>query len=168
MRLLRALVVVALLAVIVYIGYRFVSHPAPEVAVRSIAVYYVKPESNALASWSVSLSPQAADLTSMAFYAAAQVVAGPPGGVSAVRFPAGTAIRSVHVDGTTATVDLGGAITTAQGGSYGESGELKGLVWTLTALHGISAVRVVVDGARVATLPGGHVELDSPLTRQSF
>ncbi|GAC1305159.1 MAG: hypothetical protein NVSMB21_06530 [Vulcanimicrobiaceae bacterium] len=168
MNVLRALVVVALLAVAGYIGYRFASHSGGDAVARSVAVYYVKPESDGLAKWSVSLSPKTTDIESVAFYATAQVLAGPPADTQAIRFPAGTIARSVRVADATATVDLGGAITTPQGGSYGESGELKALVWTLTGLHGITSVRVVVDGERVATLPGGHVELDEPLTRQSF
>jgi spore germination protein GerM len=35
-------------------------------------------------------------------------------------------------------------------------------------LPGVDAVQVKIDGARVPTLPGGHLELDDPLTRQSF
>jgi spore germination protein GerM len=93
---------------------------------------------------------------------------GPPPDVSAVRFPTGTIARSAHVSGSTATVDLAGAIASAQSGSFAESGEFKALVWTLTSLPGVDAVQVKIDGARVPTLPGGHLELDDPLTRQSF
>ncbi len=168
MKMLRAVVVVALLAVAAFVGYRFVSHPTADDSSRSVAVYYVKPESDALAKWSVSLSPKATDIESVAFYATAQVLAGPPTETQAIRFPTGTIARSVRVAGTTATVDLGGAIDKPQAGSYGESGEFRALVWTLTALHDITAVQILVDGVRVATLPGGHVELDQPLTRQSF
>ncbi len=167
MRLLRALVAVALLAVAAFIGYRFVRPPADETG-RSVAIYFVKPGSDTLGTWSVSLSPKATDKESVAFYATAQVLAGPPAETPAVRFPPGTIARSVHVAGTTATVDLGGAVAAPQSGSYGESGEFKALVWTLTSLSGISAVQIEVDGARVPTLPGGHLELDEPLTRQSF
>ncbi|GAC1348757.1 MAG: hypothetical protein NVSMB19_00440 [Vulcanimicrobiaceae bacterium] len=168
MKVLRALVVVALLAVAVFIGYRFVSRPSADDAGRSVKIYYVKPESDALAKWSVSLSPKATDIQSVAFYATAQVLAGPPSDTQAIRFPTGTIARSVRVAGTTATVDLGGAVVAPQSGSLGESGEFKALVWTLTSLPGINAVQVMVDGARVPTLPGGHLELDAPLTRQSF
>lgn len=168
MKVLRALVAVALLAVAVFVGYRFVAHPVPDETGRSVAIYYVTPESDALGKWSVSLSPNASGTDSAAFYATAQVLAGPPAERHAVRFPSGTIVRSVHVSDTTATVDLGGAVASPQSGSYGESGEFKALVWTLTSLSGITAVRVKVDGARVSTLPGGHLELDEPLTRKSF
>jgi spore germination protein GerM len=114
------------------------------------------------------VNPNAADPQSEAFYATAQAVAGPPAETSAIRFPAGTVVRAVHVAGRTATVDLGGTIAAPQSGSFAESGEFKALVWTLTSLPGIDAVQVKIGGARVPTLPGGHLELDEPLTRQSW
>ncbi|MBD5633575.1 MAG: GerMN domain-containing protein [Candidatus Eremiobacteraeota bacterium] len=168
MRSLRAIVAVALLAVAVYVGYRlFVRHSAPRFG-DTIVVYFTKTDGETLGKWNVSLSPNARDLASVAFYATAQAVAGPPPDVTAVRFPSGTIARSARVSGSIATVDLGGAIRKAQDGSFGESGEFKALVWTLTSLPGVKAVQVELDGARVATLPGGHLELDEPLTRQSW
>jgi spore germination protein GerM len=167
MRLLRALAVVALLAVAVYAGYRLFSPHAPA-AGPVVAVYYCKLDGETLAKWVVSLNPHAVDPASVAFYATAQAVAGPPPGVEAIRFPAGTVVRSVHVEGESANVDLGGTIESAQAGSFAESGEFKALVWTLTSLPGISAVQVRIGGVRVPTLPGGHLELDEPLTRQSW
>ena len=167
MRLLRALVAVALLAAAAYAGYRLFSPPPPRLTA-TIAVYYCKLDGETLAKWIVSVNPNATDAKSEAFYATAQAIAGPPAETSAIRFPAGTVVRSVQVAGTSATVDLGGPISAAQSGSFAESGEFKALVWTLTSLPGIDAVQVKIDGARVPTLPGGHLELDEPLTRQSW
>jgi spore germination protein GerM len=166
MKVLRGLVVVALLAVAAFVGYRLFSHPAQNAG--TLAVFYVKPSDDTLVKWDVSLSPKANDLASVAFYATAQAVAGPAPDVDAVRFPAGTIVHSAHVSGDTATVDLGGNIATPQDGSFAESGEFKALVWTLTALPGISRVQVEINGARVATLPGGHFEIDEPLSRHSW
>ena len=167
MRTLRTLVVVALLAVIAFVAYRSFAHRASPFGT-SIAIYYTKIDGETLAKWDVSLSPNARDRKSVAFYATAQAVAGPPPGVNAIRFPSGTIARSAHVSGSTVTVDLGGAVGHDQSGSFAESGEFKALVWTLTALPGIAAVQIEIDGARVPTLPGGHLELDDPLTRQSW
>jgi spore germination protein GerM len=166
MRLLRALAIIALLVLAVLAGYRFF-YRTPKSPQNSVAVYYTKTDGHTLARWDVSLG-SAHDPASVAFYAAVQALAGPPPDTGAVRFPAGTIAHSVRVNGSTATVDLGGAITSDQDGSFAEDGEFKALVWTLTALPGISAVQVRVDGARVPTLPGGHLELDEPLTRQSW
>jgi spore germination protein GerM len=156
MRLLRALVAVALLVAAVCLGYWLFS-PRPPKHAANLAVYYCKLDGETLA-----------DPQSEAFYATAQAVAGPPAETSAIRFPAGTVVRAVHVAGRTATVDLGGTIAAPQSGSFAESGEFKALVWTLTSLPGIDAVQVKIGGARVPTLPGGHLELDEPLTRQSW
>jgi spore germination protein GerM len=131
-------------------------------------VYYCKLDGETLAKWVVSVNPHATDTTSVAFYVTAQAVAGPPADTAAIRFPNGTVVRSAHVDGGTASVDLGGAIATNQSGSFAEGGEFKALVWTLTSLPGVTAVQVKIDGVRVPTLPGGHLELDEPLTRQSW
>jgi spore germination protein GerM len=164
----RTLVVVALFVVLAVCGGYFFVHRRASALGDSIAVYYTKPDGETLAKWHVSLNPNARDLASVAFYATAQAVAGPPTETEAIRFPAGTIARSAHVSGSTATVDLGGAIAAPQSGSFTEDGEFKALVWTLTALPGVSAVQVRVDGARVSTLPGGHLELDEPLTRNSW
>ena len=164
---LRAIAGVVLLAVIALFAYRFLVHRASPFG-DSIAVYYAKIDGETLARWDVSLSPHARDEKSVAFYATAQAVAGPQAGIDAIRFPAGTIARSVHVAGSTATVDLGGNVASDGGGSFAESGEFKALVWTLTALPGIDAVQIEVNGARVPTLPGGHLELDEPLTRRSW
>jgi spore germination protein GerM len=165
MQVLRTVVIVVLLAVAAFIGYRFVHRDrVPE----SIAVYYSKTDGQTLAKWTVSVNPNATDVKSVGFYAAAQAVAGPPPGPDAIRFPAGTIVRAGTVSGRTATVNLAGSIARDQNGSFAESGEFKALVWTLTSLRGIGAVQVTIDGARVPTLPGGHLELDEPLTRQSW
>lgn len=133
----------------------------------SVSVYYTKADGSALVPWTVSLGP-ARDRKSVAFYAAVQAVAGPPDGVDAVRFPHGTHVLAADVDGSTVDVDLSKEAGTAVEGSFNESAEFKALVYTLTALPGTTAVRVRIGGDRVATLPGGHFELDEPLTRQSF
>jgi spore germination protein GerM len=166
MKVLRALLVVALAAVAAVVGYRLFSPPAQRAD--TLDVYYTKTDGETLARWDVSLSPKATDLQSRAFYATAQAVAGPAPDIEAIRFPAGTVVRSVRAAGDTVTVDLGGSIAAPQSGSFAESGEFKALVWTLTALPGITHVAVEVDGARVPTLPGGHLELDEALSRHSF
>jgi spore germination protein GerM len=134
----------------------------------AITVYYAKADGTTLVPWRVTLGP-ARDLRSAAFYAATQCVAGPPPGTDAVRFPAGTRVRTLDVEGRTANVDLSRDVSASAEGGFAESAEFKALVWTLTQPSlGLTAVRVRVEGARLATLPGGHLELDEPLSRSSF
>ena len=134
----------------------------------AIDVYYAKADGTTLVPWRVSLGP-ARDRASVAFYAATQAVTGPPAGVDAVRFPAGTHVLACDVQGSTADVDLSKEIVASAEGGFAESAEFKALVWTLTQPSlGITSVKVRIDGARVATLPGGHLALDESLSRSSF
>ena len=136
-------------------------------AADTIAVYYTQPDGSTEASRAVALGP-AHDTRSVAFFAATQAVAGPPDGVASVRFPLGTYVRSVQVDGSTVVVDLSKDVERLAGGSFSESAALKSLVWTMTGLPGIHSVVLLVDGSRVGVIPGGHIELDEPLGRSDW
>ena len=114
----------------------------------------------------MTLGP-ARDAKSVAFYAATQAVAGPPPGTEAIRFPQGTHVRALDLERSLAVVDLSSEVKNASG-SFDEGGMFKSLVWTLTGLPGISAVSIRVEGTQVATLPGGHLALDEPLSRASW
>jgi hypothetical protein len=136
----------------------------------SIVVYYTKSDGVTEVPWRVTLGP-ARDPKSVAFYAAAQALAGPSSEIEAIRFPPGTHVRSIDIDGSLVDVDLSNEVEKSAEGGLSETAEFKSLVWTLTdpgTLPGISAVRIRVDGTRVATLPGGHFELDEPLSRSTF
>lgn len=165
MRATRAIALVLLLVVAAAASWWFFGRHANEPD--TVTVYYTKADGSSLVPWKVSLGP-ARDRRSVVFYAAVQAIAGPPDGVDAVRFPHGTHVLSAGVDGSTADVDLSSEAGTHVEGSFNETAEFKALVYTLTALPGTTAVRVRIAGERVATLPGGHFELDEPLTRQSF
>ena len=139
-----------------------------------ITVYYTKLDGGSEVPWTVSMRPQepnesaAEHLQNAVLYAATQAVAGPPSDVQALRFPAGTHVLGASVNDSTATVDLSGEVKNQSAGVLGESGEFKSLVWTLTALPGISQVAVRVQGQTLSTLPGGHLEIDEPLRRSDW
>jgi spore germination protein GerM len=140
----------------------------------TVAVYYAKQNGTALGAIRVSMRPRqpgesaAEHLHNTVLYAAVQAVAGPPSDVLAIRFPRGTRVRNVSVEGSTASVDLSKEVELQGGGSFGENGEFKALVYTITGIRGIDALQVTVDGARLETLPGGHLELDQPLHRSDW
>jgi spore germination protein GerM len=165
MQAVRAIALALVLVVAAAASWWFFGHHSEQPA--TIAVYYTKLDGTTVVPWQVSLGP-ARDPRSVAFYAAVQTVAGPPAGVEAVRFPAGTRVLSTDIDGSTAVVNRSSDVGAHVEGSFTEAGEFKALVYSLTALPGIDAVRVEVGGATLATLPGGHLELDEPLSRQSF
>jgi len=164
-----------LLAFIVIVAGTFLlfRHPKSPIG-EHIAVYYTKTDGKTVVPWVVSVRPpqknESADdrLRYAVLYAATQAVAGPDSSVSAIRFPVGTHVRSANVAKNVAAIDLSADVKNQAGGSLAETGEFKALVWTLTALPGIDAVAVKVDGVTVDTLPGGHLELDQPLRRSDF
>lgn len=165
MRASRVFALTLLLVAVALGSWWFLSHrtPLPE----SITVYYTKADGATVVPWRVSLGP-ARDRSSIAFYAAVQAVAGPPAGTNAVRFPNGTRVIAADVDGSTVDVNLSSEVAGAAGGSFTEAAEFKALVYTMTGLPDVTAVRIRIGGRRVATLPGGHLELDEPLSRKSF
>jgi spore germination protein GerM len=140
----------------------------------TILVYYTKLDGKSLGDVGVSLRPlargesAAEHLHNTVLYAAVQAVAGPPNEIQAIRFPPGTRVERVAVDGSTATVDLSKDVEQQPGGTFGENGEFKALVYTLTGIRGIDGVQITVDGARLETLPGGHLEIDEPLHRSDW
>jgi spore germination protein GerM len=146
-------------------AWYFVSHRAG--VGDSITVYYTKNDGTTEVPWRVTLGA-ARDLPSVAFYAATQAVAGPAQGIDAVRFPATTRVLAATVKVPTVTIDLSSDVDSSAQGGLLETGEFKGLVWTMTALPGITSVKIRINGSAVATLPGGHLELDEPLSRASF
>ncbi|MDQ2865926.1 MAG: GerMN domain-containing protein [Candidatus Eremiobacteraeota bacterium] len=150
-------------------------HPAgSSIGNDRLTVYYTKVDGSSLGTWNVSLRPQqsgesaAEHLHNVALYGAVAAVAGPPADVQAIRFPVGTRVLGTTVNGSTATVDLSNEITGQSGGSFGENGEFKELVYTLTGIPGISAVQITIAGHTLPTLPGGHFELDTPLRRSDW
>lgn len=169
---LAPLFIVLLIAAALGSWYVFRSHgtPAPEY----LTVYYTKVDGTTLGTWNVSmraLGPGESaqeHLRNVALYGAVQAIAGPPSDVEAIRFPSGTHVIDLHVTGTTANVDLSDDVARQSGGSFGENGEFKSLVYTITGVPGIDAVAITVAGRKVDTLPGGHLELDQPLHRSDW
>jgi N-acetylmuramoyl-L-alanine amidase len=164
---------ISLLAIVAAGTWLYLSH-RPPAAGGTLTVYYTKLDGTTLATQSVSLRPQqqgestAEHLHNTVLYAAVEALAGPPSDVAAIRFPTGTRVQNVAVSGSTATVDLSKDVEQQSGGSFGENGEFKALVYTVTGVPGIDAVKVTVDGRTLDTLPGGHLELDQPLHRSDW
>lgn len=165
----------ALVAVLLIAGgaWWYFSSRGP-VSTENLTVYYTKMDGSQLGTWSVTLRPatpgesSAERLHDTALYAAVQSIAGPPSEIQAIRFPVGTHVLNVNVTGEVATVDLSKDVASATAGSFSENGEFKGLVYTLTGITSINAVQITIEGRKVETLPGGHLELDTPLRRSDW
>ena len=81
--------------------------------------------------------------------------------------PGGTRALGLVLDGNVATVDLSGAFGSG-GGSESMLGRVAQVVYTLTALPGIEAVRFHMDGRPVEALGGEGIVLDQPQTRDGY
>jgi hypothetical protein len=168
----RLPILVVLLAIVAAGTWYYLSHR--ETGGGTVAIYYTKLDGKTLGAVRVSLRPRQADeserehLHNTVLYAAVQAVAGPPNDIAAIRFPPGTRVTRVAVEGSKATIDLSKEVEQQAGGTFGENGEFKGLVYTVTDVDGINAVAITVDGATLETLPGGHLELDQPLHRSDW
>ena len=162
-----------MLAIVVAGTWFYLSHRPPELG-NALTVYYTKLDGQTLGNLSVSLRPREPGesaqehLRNAVLYAAVQAVAGPPADVQAIRFAPGTRVLGASVSGSTATVDLSKDVERQTAGTFGENGEFKALVYTVTAIPGIAAVNVTIAGQTLPTLPGGHLELDEPLHRSDF
>ncbi len=173
MRISRPFLIIALLVIVAAGSWYWATHP-PRAAESRITIYYTKLDGGSEIPWTVSMRPQQAGESgaehrhNVVLYAATQAVAGPPSDIAAIRFPAGTHVLSASVNDSTALVDLSGEVKNQNAGVLGESGEFKSLVWTLTALPGIQEVAIRVQGQTLDTLPGGHLDLSSPLRRSDW
>lgn len=173
MKISRMLLLLALLVAVTFVTWYALSHRGPSLG-NHITVYYTKIDGTSEIPWQVTIRPPERGESAAAYeqyavtYAATQAIAGPPSSVQAVRFPPGTHVLSANVTGSTATINLSKEVENQVGGTFGENGEFKSLVWSVTSLPGIEAVAVRIDGKRLDTLPGGHLELDQPLHRSDW
>jgi N-acetylmuramoyl-L-alanine amidase len=169
-RLPRAAAICIALAMLAGCGHRGQSagNGQSQPAERHITVYYCKAGSDSLVAMHYSAASDLAG-TPLAQYVVSQLLAGPSEPTSTLLvFPNDTrAVATLH--GITVDVDITGSIAKHYSGGAGdEVGLFKSLTYTLTDLPGVTAVRVLLNGQVEAALPGGHLELDEPLTRETF
>lgn len=141
------------------------NRPAPS---PQITVYFCRAGTDTLVPTQFSVDPhlQGAELEKALI---GQLLAGAGSDqTTIVLFPAGTK-ADVKVDGQTATVNFTGTLAKPfHGGASDEIALFKSLAYTVTSVPGVTAVQVLVEGRKLATLPGGEFEIDEPLTRETF
>jgi spore germination protein GerM len=97
-----------------------------------------------------------------------QLLEGPQDGKTAfTAIPPGTKLLSVKVDKDTIRVNLSREFTKG-GGSTSMMGRVGQIVYTATSLNPNAKVYIDVDGKRLDVLGGEGLEIEQPLTRESF
>lgn len=80
-------------------------------------------------------------------------------------WPAGATVLNVSVAADTATIDFAGAAT-ANLGAEASAIALQQLVWTVTAVPNVHAVKIMLDGRPTAEL-WGHLDVGQPQRRSA-
>ena len=96
------------------------------------------------------------------------LAAGPPGAGLDPGLPAGTRVLAASADGGVATVDLSREFSAGypSGGSAAEFRALGPLVYTATAVPGVTRVRITVEGATPDVMT--QFDLSQPLARRDL
>lgn len=130
-------------------------------------IYWLKPTEKG-----VDLVPQpvkiAATQPNQALEAAFQsLLAGPTEGTESTTIPKDTKLLGLKMDNNEVHVNLSEDFTSG-GGSTSMMGRVGQVVYTATTLNPNAKVYIEVNGKQLDVLGGEGVELDQPLTRESF
>jgi len=130
-------------------------------------VYWLRPRAT-----SVDLVPQPLKVASVRpnqpLEAALQsLLAGPTEGTDSTTIPKGTKLLGLKADNDEVHVNLSEDFTKG-GGSTSMMGRVGQVVYTATTLNPKAKVYIDVDGKPLDVLGGEGVELQQPLTRESF
>ncbi|MDB9475873.1 GerMN domain-containing protein [Dolichospermum circinale] len=95
------------------------------------------------------------------------LLAGPPQGTDSTTIPQGTQLLGLKAENNDVHVNLSENFTTG-GGSSSMIGRIGQVVYTATSLNPQAKVYIEVNGKPLEVLGGEGVELEQPLTRESF
>ena len=95
------------------------------------------------------------------------LLAGPPQGTDSTTIPQGTKLLGLKAENNDVHVNLSENFTTG-GGSTSMIGRIGQVVYTATSLNPQAKVYIEVNGKPLEVLGGEGVELEQPLTRESF
>lgn len=95
------------------------------------------------------------------------LLAGPTDGSLGSTIPEGTKLRGLTIEEDGIHVDLSEEFTTS-GGSASMTGRVAQVLYTATSLQPNAKVWIDVEGKQLDVLGGEGLELEQPLTRQSF
>lgn len=136
---------------------------ATEPATARAVVYYVRGERVAPVARRVSTSEAPERAAMIALLAGPTASEKSAGLVTSI--PAGTGLRGLRVTSEgVAEVDLSGEFTSG-GGSASMLTRVAQVVFTLTGVRNVDAVRFLIDGKEVDAIGGEGVVVDHPMTR---
>ncbi len=96
-----------------------------------------------------------------------RLLEGPTEGSESTTIPQGTKVLGVNVENNNVRVNLSEEFTSG-GGSSSMIGRVGQIVYTATTLNPNANVYIEVDGKQLEVLGGEGLELEQPLTRESF
>ncbi len=143
--------------------------PSPSISVdQTPQIYWLKNTGERLELVKSPLPQAAADQPNTAIEAAFnRLLAGPQDPAVSSTIPRGTKLRSVKIENDGIHVDLSQEFTTG-GGSASMTGRVAQVLYTATSLQPTANVWIKVEGQPLERLGGEGLELEQPLTRQSF
>lgn len=95
------------------------------------------------------------------------LLAGPKNATVSTTIPQGTKLRGLKMEQDGIHVNLSEEFTTG-GGSAAMTGRVAQIIYTATSLQSSAQVWIEVEGKPLEVLGGEGLELEQPLTRQSF
>ncbi|HEY9653448.1 MAG TPA: GerMN domain-containing protein [Coleofasciculaceae cyanobacterium] len=146
--------------------------PSPQTAQppteQKVQIYWLNTTNNKieLAPSAVTL-PEAKESSKILEGAFESLLAGPTNPAFSTTIPKGTELRNVSVESDGVHVDLSDEFTTG-GGSTSMMGRVGQVVYTASSLDPNTKVWINVEGKPLDVLGGEGLELNQPLTRETF
>ena len=142
--------------------------PVQPPAQQKAQIYWLKDTGSHLELVPKSIMIAAAQPDSVLKAAFNDLLSGPEGDASVnSTIPKGTKLRSVKIQQDGIHVDLSQEFTTG-GGSAAMTGRVAQVIYTATTLQPNARVWIDVEGKPLDVLGGEGLELEQPMTRQSF
>lgn len=134
---------------------------------QKVTIYWLKDTGSRLEPVPESITTtakQPADSLEVAFKS---LLAGPKDGTVSTTIPEGTKLLGLQTKQDGIHVNLSKEFTTG-GGSAAMTGRVAQVIYTATTLEPSAPVWIEVEGSPIEIIGGEGLELDQPLTRQSF
>lgn len=142
------------------------NNPAPPIQ-QTAAVYWLQDTGTNLKLTPTSITVNTREPNAVLTAAFEQLLTGPSNNSVSSTIPQGTKLRSVRVQNDGIHIDLSTDFTSG-GGSAAMTGRIAQVIYTATALDPNAKVWINVEGKRLEYLGGEGLDLEQPLTRQSF